>query len=282
MEEKIELIKKLNVDDSNFIIRVYEALRKNQTAIEEKKKTTKIVLKKNLKTKEPTIDLDKIDASPYLYTNMRKSLERIIKQVKILDKSEIEKPGYTQKVLFEGKEQEIIREGTDLVEVMKSIQNQKITLIAEEINEESLFKEEQIKYAEEIFEIKSIEERNKRIYEIVYEYLKKDFVGNDYCDFKDDRCVAQRNNERYPKSKKNGCCFNGLTKCGKLRENGECVVKCMACRLYACPYLTKRGIGYWAYEIPLLKAFFSKKQRGYLVNTFFKKEESILKRINRY
>ena len=50
MEEKIELIKKLNVDDSNFIIRVYEALQKNQIAIEEKKKTTTIVLKKNLKT----------------------------------------------------------------------------------------------------------------------------------------------------------------------------------------------------------------------------------------
>ncbi len=282
MEEKLELIKSLNTDDSSFILNVYEAFEKNKKLIQEKKKNTKIILRKNLKEDVPIIDLDKIDASKYLYTTMRKRLEAIMNQVKKLDKEEITKEGYTTKVIYEGEIKEVNQSGTDLVEIMKKLPKQKAVFVADKINEESLFKEEQINYALEVLKEKNIEGRYKKIYDIVYEYLMRDFISNNYCDFKNDRCIAQRNKQKYPKQKKDGCCFNGITRCVKLKKNGECSVRCMACRIFSCPYLTKMGVGYWAYEIPLFQAFLTGRQKSYMVARFFKTEETILKKLNSY
>ena len=108
----------------------------------------------------------------------------------------------------------------------------------------------------------------------------KDFISNNYCNFKNNKCVAQRTHQKYPRSKENGCCFNGISTCKHLTD-GNCYIDCLACKLYSCPYLAQRGIAYWANEIVLLNAFYTKKQRKYVIYDFFHKKEKVLKKINK-
>lgn len=220
---------------------------------------------------------------------MRIQLEGIIKQILDIDKNKILKnpSTYCKEVIFHNAKKNFVKpEHTiDIVDFIHELDKQpdlskknNFTFIAEEINAETLFKEEQLKKAIEIINITDAKNRIKKIYEYIYNYLKKDFVENRYCDFKKNKCVAQRHFTIYPINRKNGCCFTKIRKCPHL-EKGECKVECVACRLYSCPYLTKRGIGYYGNEFILLKAFYTKKQRHNLIFKFYKPKEKVLEKL---
>lgn len=293
--EKMELLQTINTDDSNFIFKICKAYLNDKKHYENKAKTTSIVLSDKIKTLENNIiNLDSLWAKPYFYTRMK---TRIIGMVNLLlntDKSDIlsntskllHKIIYTKEVkTFEKPEDQI-----DIVDFIKSLDEQRklnpdsnfdFIYTAKQINEETLFKEEQLKKAIEIININNIDERYKNIYDDTYNYLQKDFVSNCYCDFCNNKCIAQRHLIRiYPITTKNGCCYTNFGHCTYLK-NGSCDAKCIACTLYSCQYLTKRGIGYWANEFVLLNAFFNKKQRHHLVFDFFKTREEILQNLKK-
>lgn len=293
--EKMELLQTINTDDSNFILKICKAYLNDKKHYENKAKTTSIVLSDKIKTLENNIiNLDSLWAKPYFYTRMK---ARIIGMVNLLlntNKSDIlsntskllHKIIYTKEVkTFEKPEGQI-----DIVDFIKSLDEQRklnpnsdfnFIYTAKQINEETLFKEEQLKKAIEIINIDNIDERYKNIYDDTYNYLQKDFVSNCYCDFCNNKCIAQRRLIRiYPITTKNGCCYTNFGHCTHLK-NGSCDAKCIACTLYSCQYLTKRGIGYWANEFVLLNAFFNKKQRHHLVFDFFKTREEILQNLKK-
>ena len=170
----------------------------------------------------------------------------------------------------------------DMVELIKILDNNKIdkvNIVARKISDENIFKYCELTKALEIISVSDTKIRNKIIYDYVCECLNKDFIQNQYCDFINDKCVAQIHFNIYPVTKKDGCCFRQFTKCNYL-DNGNCTVNCMACKLFSCPYLTKRGVGYWANEFILLDAFFNKKQRKHLIFDFYKSESFVLDKIN--
>lgn len=295
LSEKMELLQTINTDDSNFIFKICKAYLNDKKHYENKAKTTSIVLSDKIKTLENNIiNLDSLWAKPYFYTRMT---TRIIGMVNLLlntDKSDIlsntskllHKIIYTKEVkTFEKPEDQI-----DIVDFIKSLDEQRklnhnsdfsFIYTAKQINEETLFKEEQLKKAIEIINIDNIDERYKNIYDDTYNYLQKDFVSNCYCNFCNNKCIAQRRLIRiYPITTKNGCCYTNFGHCTHLK-NGSCDAKCIACTLYSCQYLTKRGIGYWANEFVLLNAFFNKKQRHHLVFDFFKTREEILQNLKK-
>ena len=166
----------------------------------------------------------------------------------------------------------------DLIKILDKRKIKNIKIIARNINNENIFKYSELTKALEIIKIDNVKIRNEKIYDYVYNYLCKDFISNNYCDFINDKCIAQRHLNFYPFTSKDGCCFKEIRKCEHL-DKGMCNVECMACRLFACPYLTKRGIGYWAHEFILFDAFFSKKQRKYLVYDFYKTKEQVLEKV---
>jgi len=59
-------------------------------------------------------------------------------------------------------------------------------------------------------------------------------------------------------------------------------VQCMACRLFSCPYLTKRGIAYYGSEIVLFKAFLNKKQRKELIFDFYKDKSEVINKMLKF
>lgn len=288
--EKMELLQTLNTDDANFIFKICKSYLNHKSYYEEQLKTTSIVLSDKISPSEDNvINLDSLWVEPYFYTRMK---IRIIVMVNLLlntDTSDIlsnthkllHKIIYTKEIkTFEKPEDKI-----DIVDFIKSLDQKKksnpnsnfdFIYTAKQINEETLFKEQQLKKAIEIININNIEERYKNIYDDTYNYLQKDFVSNCYCDFCNNKCIAQRRLLRmYPTTRKNGCCYTNFGHCKHLK-NGSCDAKCISCTLYSCQYLTKRGIGYWATEFVLLNAFLNQKQRRHLVFDFFKTREEIL------
>lgn len=286
LQEKIELIKKINTDDSNFIIKVYEAFKDNQSQIETKKQLSNIILDtKNISASQNIINLDNIWVKPYFYTKMRLKLDDIIQQVINIDKTEIisNPSNACNKIIFHkiNKTFEKPNDKIDIVQFIKSIDKSKkcnFIFYAKELNEETLFKEEQLKKAIDIINIDDLEKRYNTIYNEIYTFLERDFISNKYCDFRDNKCVAQRNHTAYPINRRDGCCFTRIKTCPHL-EKGNCTIECLACRLFSCPYLTKRGIGYWATEFILLQAFLNKKQRKHLVFDFYQPKPKIIRKI---
>lgn len=293
LDKKIDLIQKINSDDSRFIINVYDSFQKNRINFENALKNSSIILKNEFSGSSISIiDLDSIWAKPYFYTKMRIHLQNILEQICNTNASEILKNpskfckhiiSHNAKIEFKKEIEQI-----DIVDFIQSLIKAKsvnsgeyfeFSFIAEEINEETLFKEEQIKKAIEIININSKEEQYEKIYEEVYSYLQRDFIANNYCDFKNNKCIAQRRFTFYPFNRKNGCCFTRIRTCPHLQKGGACNVECMACRLFSCPFLSKRGITYYANEIVLLKAFFNLKQRKHLVFDFYKSKTNVLKKI---
>jgi len=295
LDEKINLIRKINTDDSNFIIKVYETYQNYKLELKNKLELTSITLKNDgCDLNKNIIDLDKIWCKPYFYTKMRIHLEGIIEQISNIDSSEIvtNPSKYCKKVIFHNisKEFEKSENEIDIVDFINKLRQNKLnnpnkkfefTFVANKIDEETLFKEEQLKKSLEIINISSKQKQYEKIYEEVYSYLKKDFVSNNYCDFKNNKCVAQRHFTLYPFNRKNGCCFTRIRTCPHLQKGGSCNIECMACRLFSCPYLSKRGITYYANEFVLFKAFFNKNQRKHLVFDFYKTKFKILTKIEK-
>lgn len=294
LEEKINLIQKINTDDSNFIIKVYENYKNYKKDLETKAKFTSIILKNDFSKSAPNIiDLDQIWCKPYFYTKMRLHLDGIIQNISNTNKSQISKnpTRFCKKVIFNDYSKKFKKpeDKIDVVDFIKILSQKKsenttygsdFIFIAQAIDEETLFKEEQLKKAISIINIDSDKKRYEKIYDEIYSYLKKDFVANNYCDFKNNKCVAQRHFNFYPINRKNGCCFKQVKTCPHLQKGGSCNVECMACRLFSCPYLSKRGIGYFGSEFILLKAFLNKKQRKHFVFDFYKSKSSVLKSVS--
>ena len=292
--EKINLIRTMNTDDSRFIINVYDAYQKHEKDLKNKIKFTSIILKDEFSNSSPyVLDLDKIWCKPYFYTKMRIHLDGIIEKLSKSDKSEISKnsPKFCRQVIFHNfsKEFEKSEDEIDVVDFIKMLTQKKFEnpnyntnfiFIAKQIDEETLFKEEQLKKAIEIINMNSKEKQYEKIYEEVYSYLKNNFVANNYCDFQNNKCIAQRHFTLYPINRKNGCCFTRIKTCPHLQKGGSCNVECMACRLFSCPYLSKRGITYYASEFVLLKAFLTRKQRKHLVFDFYKPKSEVIKKLS--
>ena len=129
--------------------------------------------------------------------------------------------------------------------------------------------------------ISNKEKRYSLIYDIVCDYLDNDFRDNNYCDFKDDVCVAKRNCES--KRSTMGCCyhFNKMGIFGKINlcENlvdRACTIKCISCKLFTCDYIKKK---YRIKDIFLLDYFFNPIQKLIIKSNCFKTKEQIMKKL---
>ncbi|MBR4351422.1 MAG: hypothetical protein IKP98_04305 [Bacilli bacterium] len=124
--------------------------------------------------------------------------------------------------------------------------------------------------------IKDKEKRYSYVYDEVCKILDEK-VDTNYCEFKNDTCYRDRlkNNGH-----KNGCCeCEGRGKC-KFLINGVCTMKsCMACKLFTCAALRKKGINEKATNYLPLKVFFTSKQRDILSYSYWTPKEVVIKRL---
>ena len=123
--------------------------------------------------------------------------------------------------------------------------------------------------------IKDLKKRYSYIYDVVCDYLDKEFINKNICGFKDNICLSVKNNGHCPESK-NGCCYGRNRGLCKNFKNGTCTIKSISCKLFTCRYLKKKKIRYKVNDIPLLKYFFNIRQK-FIIDTsiFVDKKEMI-------
>ena len=130
-------------------------------------------------------------------------------------------------------------------------------------NKDAIIETDPINELEEVF-IKAFNEKDiKKRYEFIYDYMCK-YLDNNVCilcDFKNDKCIANRLGKSV--HKENGCCY--------FRNEGFCILfkdkKCtnpnISCKLFMCEYVEKNIMK--KKSLPknylLLDFFFNKKQK---------------------
>ena len=283
-KEKIDILKTINSDYSRFILNVVNAYKKRENHLEEMVNENVY----NIETREYStnmINLDKIWADPYIYTIMRVSLDRMMELLEKATIDQISKNGnkFCKQIIYnQHREIQIMpEEKVSIIDFINDLNiDSSLHFYAKEINEESLFKADQITKS---FILKTIPDKERmysKLYDYVYDYLQQDFIGNNYCDFIDNKCIAQRHIRMYPWHLKDGCCYREFTKC-KYFNKESCKVRCMACRLFSCPYLSKMNITYYGREILLFNAFLSKMQIKHMIYDFYKTKDEVIKGILR-
>lgn len=94
--------------------------------------------------------------------------------------------------------------------------------------------------------IKNKKDRIEYIYDKSCEYLDNESRRLNYCDFKNDVCIAKRNPCK-GKERKMGCCYHvklfSLKEsqlCEYLSKDGRCSTACLACKLYTCDAIKEK------------------------------------------
>ena len=129
--------------------------------------------------------------------------------------------------------------------------------------------------------IKDKFERYNYLYDEACNFLDRMFEENNYCDFKNDVCVAKRNCRS--NRKKMGCCyrinkkdpFGEFVFCEYLGKKG-CNTKCIACKLMTCDYIK---VKLKLESIPYMDCFFNVFQKFIMKISFFTLKEKVLKRV---
>lgn len=132
----------------------------------------------------------------------------------------------------------------------------------------------------------SKKEKYKYLYDVVCDYLDKEFIENNLCDFKDGKCIANRTGQTPHKD--NGCCYNvkyighlDFKVCGyctKLSEKG-CTIKCISCKFFTCRYYQKQGISFEPKSIFLINTFFNKSQMLILKYNIYRTKDEIIDKL---
>lgn len=141
----------------------------------------------------------------------------------------------------------------------------------------------------EIISKDNIVERYEYIYDKVCEYLDCEFSENNFCDFKNNSCIANRNG--YSSHSTMGCCYSfeyskfwdptfikNIHVCNHL-DCKTCNTKCISCKLFTCEYLNRKNISFNVNNILLLDCFFDKKQLLIIKYNYFKKREEIISKL---
>lgn len=135
----------------------------------------------------------------------------------------------------------------------------------------------------EILCIKNKKEQIEYLYDNLCSRIEKDLSNYKYCNFENDKCIAQRdvnNKNNYPVNSHNGCCYKVDKKqtCERLK-NKECTTNCISCRLFICKYLKDRGVSYELKDNFQVRVFLNLLQKPELVWNFFETKEKILEKI---
>lgn len=128
-------------------------------------------------------------------------------------------------------------------------------------------------------------DRYNYIYDTVCNYLDSVFYGKNVCDFKDNKCGEKRNCSlvvgccRHYKYKLIGPLYPKWVECEHLTKEYKCSAKCIACKLYTCDYLKKKGIVFKIKDILLLDVFFRPLQKYFIKYMVYTPKEKVLKRL---
>ncbi len=144
--------------------------------------------------------------------------------------------------------------------------------------------QEKMKIIERILEKEDIEERYSYLYDLICDYLDREFREKNICGF--DCGICKRRKDMIERkvlkdTYENGCCHGYLKgkTCQYLEPGKGCKIKNIGCKTFTCFYLRKQGYRYHVKDIYFARYFFNPRQLFYMENTFFVDKPIILEGI---
>ncbi len=124
------------------------------------------------------------------------------------------------------------------------------------------------------FNEKDIEKRYEFIYDYMCNYLDENVCV--HCDFKCDKCIANRLNKSV--HKENGCCYFRKQGLCKYLKNKKCTNPNITCKLFMCNYVERKILKKKSIikNYLLLNYFFNKKQKELLKRSYRMKKEDLI------
>lgn len=268
----------------------YYAGREYTAKIQFYKKYAKELDKKNiskLKKVLAIIDVSSVSSYPLWDTIMRRRMKDIISKVENAELSDITEK-FIDETIEESKKVAVeFEDKYDLDLVIEILREIALTteiipyfIVKESTNETKYLVNELQKYIYALSLDK--EARYEYIYDTVCKDMDEMFSIFGFCNFKENKCVAQRHKtffNRYPVPETDGCCFKVVRKCEHNNKDGTCKVKCLPCKLFTCPYLGKLDVGIRASELILMRSFFNNKQKRTSIHKFYNSKEFLLRKI---
>ena len=124
------------------------------------------------------------------------------------------------------------------------------------------------------FNEKDLEKRYSYIYDYMCTYLDNNVCN--LCDFKDNKCVANRMKTSVHDI--NGCCYFRNEGFCKLFKDKKCTNPNISCKLFMCSLVEKKiGFESLPKNYLLLDYFFNRKQKYILQRSYRKKKEYTIK-----
>ena len=140
--------------------------------------------------------------------------------------------------------------------------------------------------------IKDKKEKYNYLYDNICWYLDNEFAKNNYCGFKNNKCIAIKPESTncycccwHFKNKRFGALYQSaktMVPCEYFDDNKKtCSTKCIRCKLVSCPAVKKKGGKFTIWNVLLIKYYFNIVQKTIVLCTPYTKKEIILKWINR-
>ena len=123
-------------------------------------------------------------------------------------------------------------------------------------------------------------DRYSFIYDTVCDELDRRYRLLNLCDFKNNICARKRELiDKYDAEKiSHGCCYTKGKVCEYL-DKGECTIKSIGCKFFACHYLIRKGIIYKPSDFLLIKEFFNMHDIRVIYNNIYTSKKDTLKLI---
>lgn len=239
------------------------------------------------------INVKAVSSYPLWNTKMRRKMKAVLTTVNALEINKLkdsELASVIEKTSMEPVKEEKRYELDYVISILKFLHKEKKNYTVFYIGKRESLSDEEIFFINEIEKLVEALEREKDRYEYIYgtvcDDLDQFFSTFGFCDFRENQCFSQRHKDifknHYPVPKRNGCCFNVYRKCKHLQKDGSCDTKCLACKLYTCPFLGRMKIGIMVSEVLLLRSFLNREQKRDVIYQFFTPQETILKNVEKH
>lgn len=102
------------------------------------------------------------------------------------------------------------------------------------------------------------------------------YITNNFCDFKDGKCINRRENPQNAKLNPISCCSSA---CKNMDCKG-CTTINLSCKFYFCKYLRDKGVCMEPKTFLPTRMFFNSFQQNFVKDDFFVETKSALKRLH--
>lgn len=165
-----------------------------------------------------------------------------------------------------------VNNNTSIKKIIRAMKrNKKIVLI----NEERM--SSKILDIVKIYNTLDYKDKLGLIYDYVCDYIDEDMRINNYCDFKDDRCIGNRLGLSVHSI--NGCCYRRKEGLCKKFVNKKCVIRNVSCKFFMCTYVEKKMKKKYDPKniIPLM--FLDRRQINIMKRSYFIEKEIVIEKL---